>query len=73
MQANARSALAKGQVWKTRAADIEIMALGKRHIHYKVTKRLGHKHISAQICGTEALENYLQFNAARLVKAGSLN
>jgi len=73
MELIGQRSLAKGQVWKTRAADIEIMALGKRHIHYKVTKWLGHKHISAQISGIEALENYLSTNAARLVKAGSLN
>lgn len=58
--------LAKGQIWKTRAADIEILALGRRLIHYKVTKQLGQKEVSAQISGIEAMENYLKSNAARL-------
>jgi hypothetical protein len=58
--------LAKGQIWKTRAADIEILALGRRLIHYKVTRQLGQKEVSAQISGIEAMENYLKSNAARL-------
>jgi hypothetical protein len=65
--------LAKGQIWKTRAADIEIMALGKSFIHYKVTKRLGQRRVSAQISGIEAMANYLITNAAQLVKGASNN
>jgi hypothetical protein len=65
--------LAKGQVWKTRAADIEILALGRRLIHYKITKQLGQKEVSAQISGIEAMENYLKSNAARLAVADSAN
>ena len=64
---NSRNPLAKGQIWKTRAADIEIVALGKRRIHYRVTTQLRPKLVSAQISGIEAMENYLQTNAARLV------
>jgi hypothetical protein len=58
--------LAKGQVWKTRAADIEILALGQSCIHYKVTARLGLRHVSAQLSGIEAMENYLRTNQAQL-------
>ena len=65
--------LAKGQVWKTRAADIEILALGRRLIHYKITKQLGQKEVSAQISGIEAMENYLKSNAARLAVGDSAN
>jgi len=65
--------LAKGQVWKTRAADIEILGLGRRLIHYKITKQLGGKQVSAQISGIEPMENYLRTNAARLVKGHSTN
>ncbi|HWX22396.1 MAG TPA: hypothetical protein VN578_21045 [Candidatus Binatia bacterium] len=65
--------LAKGQIWKTRAAEFEIVALGRRHIHYKVTPRLGLKGVSAQISGISALENYLWTNAARLAKGASKN
>jgi len=59
--------LATGQVWKTRAADIEILRLGKRLIHYRITNQLGHKRVSAQISGADAMANYLGANAARLV------
>jgi hypothetical protein len=73
MKDNSQRPLAKGQVWKTRTADIEIMALGKEFIHYKVTKQLGVKRVSAQISGIEAMENYLKTNAALLVKGASNN
>ncbi len=65
--------LAKGQVWKTRAAAIEIVALGKRLIHYRITKRLGMRGVSAQISAIEAMERYLKANEAELVAGASRN
>ena len=65
--------LAKGQVWKTDAADIEILGLGKRRIHYRVTSQLGCRRVSAQIIGIEAMANYLRTNAAKLVRGASAN
>ena len=62
-----RQPLAKGQVWKTRAASIEIVALGKRLIHYRISHTLGRRRVSAQLSGIEAMENYLRTNAAQLV------
>ena len=73
METNALWPLAKGQVWKTRAANIEIVALGKRLIHYRITRQFGRKKVSAQISGIEAMANYLAANAARLVKGPSTN
>ena len=73
IKTHSRGSLAKGQVWKTCAADIEIVALGKRLIHYKITKQFGRKRMSAQISGIEAMANYLAANAARLVKGPSTN
>lgn len=61
-------ALAPGQVWKTRAAAIEILRLGKRFIHYKVTKLLGQRRVSAQVSCTQAMADYLRVNDARLVR-----
>ena len=58
--------LAKGQVWKTGIADIEIMSLGKRFIHYRVTKQAGHRRVSTQISGIQAMQDYLTKNAAQL-------
>jgi len=65
--------LAKGQVWKTRAAAIEILALGRRLIHYRITRELGQREVSAQISGIEAMEKYLKSNAARLAVGDAAN
>ena len=65
--------LATGQFWKTTAADIEIVALGKQLIHYRITRQLGIKGVSAQISGIEAMENYLKTNQALLVQGDSTN
>lgn len=66
-------ALATGQVWKTTAAHIEILRLGKRLIHYRITKHLGHRRASAQISGIEAMGKYLQSNKAQLIEVPSNN
>jgi hypothetical protein len=73
MKTERPKALAKGQVWKPGAADIEIVALGKELIHYRITKQFGRKRVSAQISGIEAMANYLTTNTARLVKGPSAN
>lgn len=73
MNMNSFRPLAKGQIWKTRIAAIEIMALANGFIHYKVTKQLGQRSVSAQISGINAMENYLLTNAAWLVKGSSRN
>ena len=61
--------LAPGQIWKTKAAAIEILRLGQKYIHYKVTKLLGQKSVSSQVSATQAMANYLRLNGARLVKS----
>jgi hypothetical protein len=68
-----RRTLATGQVWKTGAADIEIVSLGKELIHYRITRQLGEKGVSAQISGIAAMSNYLQTNSAQLVRGASAN
>jgi hypothetical protein len=73
MKTHSQRSLAKWQIWKTGAADIEIVALGKRLIHYRITRQFGRKRMSAQISGIEAMANYLAANAARLVKGPSTN
>jgi hypothetical protein len=73
MKMNRQRSLAKGQIWKTRAAHIEIVALGKRFIHYRITRQFGRKQVSAQISGVEAMANYLAANTARLVNGPSSN
>jgi hypothetical protein len=73
IESQKRRSLAKGQIWKTRAADIEIVGLGKSLIHYRITRQFGGKRVSAQISGIEAMANYLEANAARLAKGSSAN
>jgi hypothetical protein len=73
IRAQSRRSLAKGQIWKTGAADIEIVALGKSLIHYKITKQFGRKRMSAQISGIEAMANYLVTHEARLVQGPCTN
>ena len=73
LKSHAKQLLAKGQIWKTRAANIEIVALGKRLIHYRITKQLGLKQVSAQLSGIEAMADYLRANEARLVRGASTN
>jgi hypothetical protein len=58
--------LAEGQVWKTAAADIEVVGLGKRLIHYRITRHLEPRQVSAQISGIEAMQHYLKTNQALL-------
>jgi hypothetical protein len=65
--------LAKGQVWQTRAANIEIVGLGKRLIHYRITRQFGPKEVSAQLSGIDAMSNYLQVHQAQLVRGDSTN
>ncbi len=73
MESNRPEPLAEGQIWRTGAADIEIVALGKRLIHYRITRQFGRKRVSAQISGIEAMASYLSANAARLVRGTSAN
>ena len=65
--------LASGQLWQMRAASIEIMKLGKRLIHYRVTSHLERNRVSVQISGIGAMEKYLQANSARLLRGSSSN
>ena len=58
--------LAEGQVWRTGAADIEVVGLGKRFIHYRITRHLEPRQVSSQISAVEPMRNYLRANQARL-------
>src|SRR5215469_14320215 len=58
--------LAEGQVWRTGAADIEVVGLGKRFIHYRITRHLEPRQVSSQISAVEPMRNYLRTNQARL-------
>jgi hypothetical protein len=64
--------LATGQIWKTRVAAIEILALGRRFIHYRITKESGLKWVSAQVSAVEPLWEYLKANGARLAPTSAV-
>ena len=66
-KAPAQQALAKGQIWKTENAYIQIVELGKRLIQYKMMKQQGQKAVKTQMAGIDSLESYLKTNAAKLV------
>jgi len=61
--------LAKGQLWQTNDAYVQIVELGKRLIHYKMPRQLGQRAVKTHTVGIETLESYLKTNQARLVQA----
>jgi len=71
MKIHGKWALAAGQVWHTSVASIEILKLGKRLIHYRITKNVGYKRVSAQVSAIAAMQHYLRNNGAILSVVGS--
>jgi hypothetical protein len=59
--------LAKGQLWKTDTAYIQIVELGKRLIHYKLLRQPGQKAVLTRMIGIDALAVYLRASEAALV------
>jgi hypothetical protein len=66
---SAAPALAKGQLWQTDKAYVQIVEMGKRLIHYKMPRELGQRAVRTHTVGIETLESYLKTNRARLVAA----
>ena len=54
-KATAQQSLAKGQIWKTENAYIQIVELGKRLIQYKMMKQQGQKAVKTQMAGIDSL------------------
>ena len=65
-------ALARGQLWKTETAYIQIVDLGKRLIDYRMMRQLGQSR-RTQTSTIETMEKYLKTNEARLMKGNSRN
>jgi len=59
--------LAKGQLWRTGDAYLQIMDRGKRLISYKMMKELGKRAVRTQMSGIAEVEAYLKENEAELV------
>lgn len=60
--------LAKGQVWRTGDAYLQIMDRGKRLISYKVMRERGKRGVRTQMSGIHDVEAYLKANDAELIE-----
>jgi hypothetical protein len=60
--------LAKGQVWRTGDAYLQIIDRGKRLISYKMMKERGRRAVPMQMSAIAAVEAYLKENEAELVE-----
>ncbi len=72
-EAEPEQTLVKGQIWETKAANIEVLGVANGFVHYKVTTSLGGRRVSAQISGLEPMANYLLVNRARLTDRNCLS
>lgn len=72
MKTNRKTAappLAKGQLWRTESAYVEIVDMGKRLIHYKMPREVGQRAVRTHTVAIETLASYLKTNRARLLEA----
>jgi hypothetical protein len=60
--------LAKGQLWKTEDAHIQIVDLGKMLVHYKMLRDLRQMR-RTQMSRIDTMEGYLKTNKAQLVES----
>jgi hypothetical protein len=60
--------LAKGQVWRTGDAFLQITERGKRLISYKMMKERGQRAVRTQMSGIADVESFLKANEAELVE-----
>jgi hypothetical protein len=63
--------LAKGQVWRTGDAFLQITERGKRLISYKMMKQRGERAVRTQMSGITAVEEYLKANDAELIETAA--
>lgn len=63
--------LAKGQVWRTAEAYLQIMDRGKRLISYKMMKERGQRAVRTQMSGIAEVESFLKANEAELVETAA--
>jgi hypothetical protein len=63
-----KAELAKGQIWRTAVAYLQIMDRGKRLISYKMMKERGQRAVRTQMIGIADVEAYLRANEAELIE-----
>lgn len=59
--------LAKGQLWRTKDAHIQIVDRGRMLVHYKILRELGQAR-RTQMSRVESMESYLKEHKALLVE-----
>ena len=59
--------LEAGQLWKIEHGYLQIVELGKRHIHYRMLRKPNQRAAVTRLIGIEALLNYLRQSEAQLV------
>jgi hypothetical protein len=60
--------LVKGQVFKMENNYLQVVGLGKRLMHYKLSSSLKQKGVPTRLGVIEEVENYLKTHNAKLVK-----
>jgi hypothetical protein len=60
-------ALEKGQLWKTKTAQVEIMEMGKLLAHYRFFTD-GRTRVSTTMARVRMIQDYLKANGGKLVK-----
>ncbi len=63
--------LAKGQVWRTGEAYLQIVDRGKRLISYKMMKEQGQRAVRTQMSAIAEVEEYLKANDAELIETAA--
>ncbi len=64
-------ALQKGQLWKTKTAQIEIMEMGKLLAHYRFFTD-GRTRVATTMARVSMIQDYLKANGGKLVKNARL-
>jgi hypothetical protein len=63
--------LAKGKVWRTGDAYLQIVDRGKRLISYKMMKEQGQRAVRTQMSGIAEVESFLKANDAELIETAA--
>ena len=63
--------LAKGKVWRTGDAYLQIVDRGKRLISYKMMKEQGQRAVRTQMSGIAEVEPFLKANDAELIETAA--
>lgn len=67
----AEAELAKGHVWRTGEAYLQIMDRGKRLISYKMMKQRGQRAVRTQMSGIADVESFQKANEAELIETAA--